>query len=259
MSSVDSCLISMDTYKKKKEKSWTCYWGLDSTVDPKAATSLKLDASAKEFTGFFSSVGGRGSDSPMSSSSYDFPKMTGVQGGMETSFGIQRVPSSSWSSRMRLLDVYMQNSSHDAFGSGERRYSSLQLPPSSEGNDYQPATVHDNQIASYLSRVQNGLSTMKPPSFPDPVVPRKISLQFERPFNFLSSAGPAENLNTAVNAKKFHSLPDISGLSLPLQNSYLSGRRARLDSPIGYGPSLYASPSMKARAPLAFDDLSPSK
>ncbi|PSR98160.1 EIN2-CEND like [Actinidia chinensis var. chinensis] len=308
--------------EKGKGKKLDVLLRLDSTVDPKPVTPLKLDVSAKEFTGYFSSLGGRGSDSPTSSSPYDFPKMTGVQGGMETSFGIQRVPSSSWSSRMQLLDAYVQNSSHNAFDSGERRYSSLRLPPPSEGNDYQPATVHGYQIASYLSRVakeksydyyldgqmealtpkspslgrsnyrdppvltsgltpkspllgtsnyrdmsvltsarkvQNGLSTMKPPGFPDPVVPRKLSLQSERPFNDLSSAGPAENLNTVVNAKKFHSLPDILGLSLPHQNSYLSGRRARWDSPIGYGPSLYASTSMKARAPLAFDDLSPSK
>ncbi|GFZ11395.1 NRAMP metal ion transporter family protein [Actinidia rufa] len=276
--------------EKGKGKKLDMLLRLDSMVDPKPVMPLKLDVSAKEFTGYFSSVGGRGSDSPTSSSPYDFPKMTGVQGGMETSFDIQRVPSSSWSSRMQLLDAYVQNSGHNAFDSGERRYSSLRLPPPSEGNDYQPATVHGYQIASYLSRVakeksydyyldgqmealtpkspslarsnyrdppvltsgltpkspllgtsnyrdmsvltsarkvQNGLSTMKPPGFPDPVVPRKLSLQSERPFNDLSSSGPAENLNTVVNAKKFHSLPDILGLSLPHQNSYLSGRRAR--------------------------------
>ncbi|GFZ07034.1 NRAMP metal ion transporter family protein [Actinidia rufa] len=88
---------------------------VDSKFDPKPTTPLKVDASVKEFTGYFPSIGGKGSDSPMNSK------------------------------------VYAENSNHNAFDAGERRYSSLRLPPSSESIDYHPATVHDYQIASYLS------------------------------------------------------------------------------------------------------------
>ncbi|GMP50407.1 hypothetical protein CsSME_00017035 [Camellia sinensis var. sinensis] len=278
--------------QEAKAKKLDVLLGIESKVDAKPVTPLKVDTGVKEFTGYFSAVGGRGSDSPMNSSAYDSPKLLGVQGSME------RGPSSSWSGRMQLLEAYAQNCGHN-LDSGERRYSSLRLPPTSDGNDYQPATVHGYQVAPYLSRIaqgknsdylngqlealapkspslgtssyrdphafasgrkpQNGLSTMAPPGFSKPVVSRNISLRSERPLNDYCSAGPADNLNSAVNEKKFHSLPDIAGLSHPYRNLYLSDRSARWDRPIGYGPSLYPNTLLKAGAPLGFDEFSPSK
>ncbi|KAL7195564.1 hypothetical protein ACSBR1_035734 [Camellia fascicularis] len=286
--------------QEAKAKKLDVLLGIDSKVDPKLTAPLKVDTIGKESAGYFPSVGGRGSDSLMNSSVYDSPKPLRMQGNIETSYGVQRGSSSSWTSHLQSLGAHVQNSSHDALDSGERRYSSLRLPPSSIGSDYQPATIHGYQISSYISQIakdrnsdyfngqmealtpkspslgtsnyrdrlafasgrklQNGLSTMTPPGFSKPAVSRNILLQSERPFNNdLSSPGPAENLNSAVNTKKFHSLPDISGLALPYQESYLSDRSARWDTSIGYGPSLYSSTTLKARAPLAFDNLSPSK
>ncbi|CAL5334751.1 unnamed protein product [Camellia sinensis] len=278
--------------QEAKAKKLDVLLGIESKVDAKPVTPLKVDTGVKEFTGYFSAVGGRGSDSPMNSSAYDSPKLLGVQGSME------RGPSSSWSGRMQLLEAYAQNCGPN-LDSGERRYSSLRLPPTSDGNDYQPATVHGYPVAPYLSRIaqgknsdylngqlealapkspslgtssyrdphafasgrkpQNGLSTMAPPGFSKPVVSRNISLRSERPLNDYCSAGPADNLNSAVNEKKFHSLPDIAGLSHPYRNLYLSDRSARWDRPIGYGPSLYPNTLLKAGAPLGFDEFSPSK
>ncbi|KAL7170171.1 hypothetical protein ACSBR2_035095 [Camellia fascicularis] len=286
--------------QEAKAKKLDVLLGIDSKVDPKLTAPLKVDTIGKESAGYFPSVGGRGSDSLMNSSVYDSPKPLRMQGNIETSYGFQRGSSSSWTSHLQSLGAHVQNSSHDALDSGERRYSSLRLPPSSIGSDYQPATIHGYQISSYISQIakdrnsdyfngqmealtpkspslgtsnyrdrlafasgrklQNGLSTMTPPGFSKPAVSRNILSQSERPFNNdLSSPGPAENLNSAVNTKKFHSLPDISGLALPYQESYLSDRSARWDTSIGYGPSLYSSTTLKARAPLAFDNLSPSK
>ncbi|XP_058216376.1 ethylene-insensitive protein 2.2-like [Rhododendron vialii] len=258
--------------------------------DPKPATPVKVDTRVNEFTGF--------SSSPMSSSLFDSPNVLGVHASMETSYAVRSGSSSSLSHRMQLLDAYAQNTGHNALDSGERRYSSLRLPPSSDGNDYQPATVHGYQLASYIKaqiakerlsgysygqmealtpksptmgissyidppgftrarKLQYGLNSMKPPGFSKPVVSRNSPLQSERPFTDLISALPAENLNTAVNEKKYCSLPDISGLALPYKNTYSSDRLT--DSHSGYGPSLYTSHSMKAGAPLSFDHLSPSK
>lgn len=258
--------------------------------DPKPATPVKVDTRVNEFTGF--------SSSPMSSSLFDSPNVLGVHASTETSYAVRSGSSSSLSHRMQLLDAYAQNTGHNALDSGERRYSSLRLPPSSDGNDYQPATVHGYQLASYIKsqiakerlsgysygqmealtpksptmgissyidppgftrarKLQHGLSSMKPPGFSKPVVSRNSPLQSERPFTDLISALPAENLNAAVNEKKYCSLPDISGLALPYKNTYSSDRRK--DSHSGYGPSLYTSHSMKAGAPLSFDHLSPSK
>ncbi|KAL6987392.1 Ethylene-insensitive protein 2 [Sarracenia purpurea var. burkii] len=273
--------------QEAKAKKLDLLLGIELKIDLKPATPLKVDTSVKEFTGYLSYLGGRGSDSPPSSK-------------VGASSGFQRLSSSSWSSRMQLLDAYVQSHSRGGLDSGERRYSNLRLPSSSDGNDYQPATIHGYQIASYLNRIakekrydyedgqmealitpkapslgtsnyrdplfftsrkqQSGLSNMTPPGFSKPIVSRNISLQSARPFNDHCSAVPAAIPNNTVNnAKKFHSLPDISGLSVPYRNSYLLDRNAQWDGPIGYGSSLYANASMKAGAPLAFDDLSPSK
>ncbi|CAH2050769.1 unnamed protein product [Thlaspi arvense] len=197
--------------------------------------------------------------------------------------GVQRGSSSSWSRSLQLLDAYIQNPSKNALDYGERRYSSLRLPPSSNGTDYQPATVHGYQIASYLNRIakakgseylngqievpasqspslcapncrdplpfasgrrlQNGLTTMKPPGFSSTALPRKVPLQSEMSYNDPCSPGHVGNLSTPDNTKKFHSLPDISGLSLPYWDSHLSSRIPQCDHSIGYVSSLYPNTS----------------
>ncbi|KAM1467219.1 hypothetical protein ACFX2I_032347 [Malus domestica] len=159
--------------------------------DSKSVSSLlKVDTSPKETSGFFPSAGGRGSDSLISSSLYESAKQHRVQSSLE-SYVVQRGSSSSLPSRMQLLDAYVQNSSHSIIGSGERRYSSVRsipttengerryssvrsIPtsesgerryssvrsiPTSESWDYQPAIVHDYQIASYLNRMENDKSS----------------------------------------------------------------------------------------------------
>ncbi|XP_052173506.1 ethylene-insensitive protein 2-like isoform X2 [Diospyros lotus] len=273
--------------------------GIDSKVEPTPAASLKVDNSAREFTGYLSSMSEGGSDSPTKSSVYNSLKLLGVQGSMGTPYGIQRGPSSSWSGHMHhLLDAYLLNSGHNT--SGEKRYSSLRFPPSSGGSDHQPlTTVHGYQLTSYPSRIaketrpdyltcqtealcpkspslstsyykdpltfslgrkpKSGLSTMTPPGFSTPSVSRNTILKSERQFAGLTSPIPAENLNSAANEKKFRSLPDISGLSLPYRNSYLAGRSSQLDSACGYGPSLYSTTSLKAGTTLKGGNLSPSE
>ncbi|KAL6998224.1 Ethylene-insensitive protein 2 [Sarracenia purpurea var. burkii] len=258
-------------------------------VDPKLATSLKMGDSPKEFTGYFPSAGGRGSGTPVNTSVYDSSKLL-------TSYGVQRgSSSSSWLSHLLLPDSYVQNASHNALDDNERRYSSLRLPSPSDGNDYQPATVHGYQIASYLSRItkeksydylngqteapspkpsspldtsiyrdpvafasgrklQYRLSPMKPPGFSDPVVSRNISSKSERPVNDLYSPGsrPALNLNNTINTKKFHSLPDISGLALPHRDSYSSDMSDQYSS-IGYGVGAHLE-SNKLSLPKLYRD-----
>lgn len=288
-------------------------------IDLKPANSLlKVDTTGKDFSGYLPSVGGgRGSDSLINSSLYDSPKQQRVQSSVEASYGVQRGSSGSsalWSNHMQLLDAYV--SSRNVIDSGERRYSSLRLPPSSDGFDYQPATVHGYQMASYLNQIaksrnsdysngqrgetatpknpslgpyrnslsfalgqkpQNGLSSGQPPGFQNIAVSRNAPLQSERPYYDPSSSGPGENVGTPANTKKYHSLPDISGLSIPIRDSYLSNRSAQWDGPVGYGPSvvratyeqsLYPSTGLRTGAPLtgprtgaplSFDELSPSK
>ncbi|XP_010543898.1 PREDICTED: ethylene-insensitive protein 2-like [Tarenaya hassleriana] len=112
-------------------------------VDQKAAISVKADPYGKDIGGYCVSPSARGSDP----SFHDSLKQQRVPGGsIDSLYGVQRGSSSSSSlvNRMQLLNVYE---------SGERRYSSLRVPPSSDGRDYQPATVHGYQVTSYLNRL----------------------------------------------------------------------------------------------------------
>lgn len=272
-------------------------------VDSKPTSSpLKVDATAKEFSGCFPSSVGRGSDHLINSSVYDSPKQQNVQRSLESSYGVQRGSSSLWSNHVQLLDAYVQNSSRNVLDFGERRYSSVRNIPSSESWDYQPATVHGYQIASYrmakdtnsdhLSKIteslrspslgvtgyrdpsafalgqkfQNGLSSGQAPSFQNPAISRERPLHPERPYYDLCSPGPPEVVVSSANTKKYHSLPDISGLSVPERDLYVSEKSAQWDMGYGpsvgrtdYKPSLYPHLGSRTGAPLAFDELCPSK
>lgn len=100
-------------------------------VDSKPASSLKIDTSAKELSGYIPTVGS-GPDSLLNSSLYDSPKQR-LQNSMDSSYGVQRGSSSLWSNQMQLVDPYAQNANHNVHDSGERRYSSLRIPSKAFG------------------------------------------------------------------------------------------------------------------------------
>ncbi|KAK8688882.1 hypothetical protein V6N13_087618 [Hibiscus sabdariffa] len=263
---------------------------------------FKVDITGKEHGGYFPSVGGRASDALINSSLYDSP----VQNSIDSSYGYSR-GSSMWSNDMQLLDPYVQKSSHNV-DSGERRYSSLRTATSADAWDYQPATVHGYQIKSYLNRVakdrssdssngqmdlqalnspalgrtnyrdsmafpleqklQNGITPTQDPGFQNVAVSRSSLLQSETSYYDIGSPGINDNSGISVNSKKYHSLPSISGLSVPRQDLYISKNSAQWDSSVGYGSSagrtkyetsMYANAGSRAGVPLAFDELSQSK
>ncbi|KAE8720329.1 pentatricopeptide repeat-containing protein [Hibiscus syriacus] len=184
--------------------------------------------------------------------------------------------------------------------SGERRYSSLHAAPSVDAWDYQPATVHGYPIASYLNQIgierssdclndqmelpaseptaivptnyrgsaafpsrqksHNGVNPAQPPGFENVVVSRSSVLQSERSYHDMSFSGRNDNSGISVNTKKYHSLPDISGLSVPRRVSEKSGQ---WDSSIGYGcpigqtsygTSMYSTAGSSAGVPFSFDE-----
>ena len=276
--------------------------GVDSKF---ASSSLKVDTTAKEFSGYLPYVGGRGYDHLINSSLYDSPKQQNVQRSLESSYGVQR-GSSSWSNHMQLLDAYVQNSSCNVPDTSERRYSSVRNLPSPESWDYQPATVHGYQIASYRlakdrnsdhvnsqtestalrspslgvtsyrnpiafalgQKLQNGLSSSQTSGFQNLAISRESHLQCEGAYYDPGSSGPTDTGVSSANTKKYHSLPDMSGLSVPQRGLSMSDKSAQWDSRLTYGPSvgrtvyepsLYPNSGSRTGAPLAFDDLSPSK
>ncbi|XP_047316521.1 ethylene-insensitive protein 2 [Impatiens glandulifera] len=248
--------------------------GLNSSATP----FLKAETNLEDICGYNASLKNIGM--------YNSPNLHGLQNTDSANYGIPRGGASSafWSSNSSraLLDQYVQSSSYGGADPGERRYSSLRLPPSFDSNDHQPATVHGYQIQQ-LSRLakergpdfltgQMEAQTPKSPSFSgyrDPLapssgrkaVPTAVSSKAPPGFSmaqrnkaersFKDQSANVENQDTSVNTKKYHSLPDISGLSLPY--------RTQQDRYVGYGSSLYYPSSMKASGPLTFDELSPSR
>lgn len=223
--------------------------GIDSKVNPKAS---KVD----------------------SQSLYDSSRQQSVQTGIDSAYAVHRNPSALLSSQMQLLDAYAQRSNLSVMDPSEKRYHSLRLqsssggiriPQASGGYDDQPATVHGYQIKSYMNQMesltpkspslgssnykapypltkaaQNGTSPAKPPGFPDPVVSRNSSMQPERThYNY-----PAETMHSTANEKKYYSMPDISGLSLPHRDGTL-GRKM-------HGLSMYSGPSYRSGTPSGY-------
>lgn len=254
--------------QEAKAKRLDVLFGADSKA---VSSSLKVDTTAKEIPGYFPSVGGRGSDPLTNSSLYDSPKQRRVQSNLESSYGVQR-GSSSWSNHMQSLDAYvLPNFNRNVLDAGERRYSSVRNLPSSDGwGDYQPATVHGCEIASYVSRLgkggsenlngqlqsqalksstlgitnyrdshafamgqklQNGLTTARVSSIQSLVASRNTLMQTERPYYALCPSGVAETV-TSANTKKYHSLPDIH------RDSYASDKIPPWDSAFGFGSSV---------------------
>lgn len=285
--------------REAKAKRLDVFLGAD--VKP-VSTLPKADIPEKEYSGYLASMGGRSTDLG-NLSLYDSHGQPKVQTGAE-SYRTQRGPSSWSSQQMRLLDAYMQNSGSNVVDSGERRYSSLRLPPSSDGWDYQPATIHGYQIASYRmgkdnnsnslngqmetlapkspslgtsmnfrdplaiamgQKLHNGLASGQISAFQNPVVSTNSSLAAERLYNDTYSPGVAENVGSAPNTKKYHSLPSISGLAVPQRDLYMSDKNSQWGSQVGYGSSVgrtsydttYSSTGSRVGAPLAFDELSP--
>ncbi|KAK7337073.1 hypothetical protein VNO77_17632 [Canavalia gladiata] len=282
---------------------------LGQGVDSRPTSSLqKMDASGKDYSEYLVSVGGRASDTLMNSAPYDASLQSRMQNNLESSYGLQRSSSSMRANPIQLLDAYVQNSSCNLLDSGERRYSSVHNLHSSEARDYQPATIHGYQTASYLSRVSkdrnsenvngpmdfsclkspsigssnyrdslafalgkklhSGSGVGQPPGFQNIAVSRNCQLQSERPYYDFGSARPADNTVNSVNTKKYHSLPDISGYSIPHRAGYVSDRNSPWDGSVGYGSfasrmryeqSLYSNNGSRTGTHLAFDELSPSK
>ncbi|KAK8711995.1 hypothetical protein V6N13_147249 [Hibiscus sabdariffa] len=267
---------------------------------------LKVDITGKEHGGFFPSLGGRAFDALINSSLYDSPMQLQGQNSIDSSFGYSR-GSSMWSNRMQLLDHYVQNSSHNV-DSGERRYSSLRTATSADAWDYQPATVHGYQIKSYVNRIakdrssdssngqmdlpalnslalnptnyldsmaftleqkmQNGITPTQDPVFQNVAVSRNSLLQSEISYYDNGSPGINDSSGISVNSKKYHSLPSISGLSVPRRDLYMTRNSGQWDSSVGYGSSagrtnyetsMYANAGSRAGVPLPFDELSQSK
>ncbi|CAN1274728.1 Ethylene-insensitive protein 2 [Linum perenne] len=184
-----------------------------------------------------------------------------------------------------------------------RRYSSVRTLPSSDGwGNTQPATIHGYQIASIANRIakersssglnggmesmspissamgmrsyrdpqasalgqrlQSGLSSPQATGYQNFAVSRNSSLQSETQYFDASN-----NTGQGTSTKKYHSLPDISGIAGPYRELYLSRNPTQRDGSGGFASSLgrtsYESslhPNARSGSAnsLGFDDISTS-
>ncbi|XP_017241595.1 ethylene-insensitive protein 2.2 isoform X2 [Daucus carota subsp. sativus] len=255
-----------------KAKKLDTLLGVDSKVDLKQSFALpKVENNRNEFSGNVPSPRARISNSFTNSSLFESPVLQSGQ--RNVSYGVQRESLSLWSSNTQLLDTYMHNSVNNAVDSSERRYSSMRLPPSTDVYNDQPATVHGYHMA-YLSRIAKeknavslsgqmelpapkspslayrdpfvvgaaqkpriGASAKTPPGFPSIPVSRTSTLQPGRQFQGILP-GVSADVRSAVDEKKYHSLPSISGLSLPYRKSLASDMGVPIDNPAIYRQSM---------------------
>ncbi|KAK7285049.1 hypothetical protein RJT34_19807 [Clitoria ternatea] len=242
-------------------------------VDSRVGSSLqKVDACGKGCSEYLLSEGGRPLDTLTSCTSYDSSKQPRMQSNSESSYGLQRTSSSVRAIPIQLSDAYIPNSSRSLVDSGERRYSSVRNLHSTEPRDYQPATIHGYQTASYLSRdskdrnsgnlntpldlsslkspymgtanyrdslafalgkkLHGGSGLGQPPGFPNRAVTRNSQLQSENSYYDVCSSGPADS---TVDTKRYRSLPDISVCSVPLRAGYVFDKNTPWNGSVGYG------------------------
>ncbi|RDX58083.1 Ethylene-insensitive protein 2 [Mucuna pruriens] len=277
-------------------------------VDSRLTGSLqKVDACGKEYFEHLISLGSRAPDTLMNSAPYDSSKQHRMLSNLESSYRPQRSYSSLQANPVQFVDEYVQTPSCNLLSAGERRYSSVRNLSSSRALDYQPATIHGYQVASYINwvgkdtnsdnlnglmelsslkstsmgntnnyrnsiafamgqKMQNGSGLSQPPGFQN--IAKNCQLPSERSYYDSRPSGPVDNAVSSVNAKRYHSLPDISGYA-PHRDVYTSDKSVPWDGPVGgyrssatrthYEPSFYTTSGSRTGAPLPFDLLSPSK
>lgn len=150
----------------------------------------------------------------------------------------------------------------------ERNSGNLNGQLDSSGSKYHTlggggASLRESVAYAMGQKLQNGLGACQSPSpgFPNFAVSRNPASESERQYYDLSPSGTSENLSSASNTKKYHSLPDIH------RDQHVSDKSSQWDNMTGYGSSIgrmptrgpsYTNSGSRSVAPLAFDELSPS-
>ncbi|KAL8167974.1 hypothetical protein V2J09_009473 [Rumex salicifolius] len=128
-----------------KAKKLDLLLGSDSNSKPSLSLQEAV-AVAKDFRPQFQS------DPMMNSGLCDPLTQQRLHNSIGSLYGVQKGSSPSmWPDKAQMLDAYMQSTGSNALDNSERRYSSLRLPPRSEGVN-QPVTMHGYEVSSCLNR-----------------------------------------------------------------------------------------------------------
>lgn len=267
---------------------------------------VKLESVNKDSSGYIPSPAAIGPDLLRNPSFYPSSMQHLGQSNIGSPLGIQQGSQvwSNHMQLLDAYVRTSSHNTHNTLDADERRYRSMHVPSSSDCHDQQPATIHGYDLASYLGRMakekasgyqksqlesmtqastpsvkpnsldsygrplgpkpQNGL--LRPPGFHNVPVSRNNSLKSERPNLDVNSPEVVDYGSNTSNVKKFHSLPDISGLYIPRRDS-LSDKSSHWDSSMGYGQpisrpvreQMRSSGSAWVGTALGFNDFSPPK
>ncbi|KAI4318878.1 hypothetical protein MLD38_032535 [Melastoma candidum] len=242
-------------------------------IESKSVSSMqKVGASVLDASSYFPNLGGAGSDPLVGSGLFETLEHQRMQTALDSPY---RMTSGSLSSQqLRLLRACEKVSSGGFPDAGERRYSSLRLPPpSSKGFNDQPATVHGYQLAPYLSIIDNERSSdlnrqsgspvqkslslgplnykdsnafslgqklqnatsFKQSSLQQTFSSRNNLMQPEMPYYEPFSQASSTGVISPINEKKYRSMPDISGASLFHRNMSNPDRNTQWDNGTRYG------------------------
>ncbi|EHA8590667.1 protein ETHYLENE-INSENSITIVE 2 [Cocos nucifera] len=250
-------------------------------LDLKIVGSVKMNNSGAELSKNFFTDADRGMVMSAVSREYKSPKQK-KNSSMELSYGLH-MGSPSWSQNMHVLNAHVKTSCGDLVDPREELFSTLHLPQYSGNRDYQPATIHGYQIASYLKGIgsgrtpysssisldplptaksaesfipnfrdsvmyaqgQNGLGSLGTSGLQSPTASRISRLQVERPYYDPSLVDASENFGASASTKKYHSSPDVSALIAASRSSLLN--EGKWGSPYGPRPSLSRMTSEKSQ------------
>ncbi|XP_008787796.1 protein ETHYLENE-INSENSITIVE 2 isoform X2 [Phoenix dactylifera] len=270
-----------DFYGKLTQEASTKKLDILLGLDLKVVGSVKMNNSGAELSKNFFTDADRGAVFSAISRDYSSPKQK-KKSSMELPFGLQ-MGSPSWSQNMQVLNTTRQNSGSNLLDPSEKLCSSWHLPQYSDNWDYQPATIHGYQIASYLKGIgsgrtpysssisleptptprsaasfipnfrdsvmytqgQNGLGSMGTSGLQSPTASRIGRLQVERPYYDPSLVESSERFGSSASTKKYHSSPDISALIAASRNSLLN--EGKWGGPIAPHPFLGRMTSEKSQ------------
>lgn len=238
-------------------------------LDLRTVGSTKPEGVGTESAKSFFPESDKGSVFSTNARDYNSPKQM-KNHSVDFPFGVQ-MASSSWSQNMQSLNSQNMQSSNNLIDPSERLYSSLHLPQYSDNKDYQPATIHGYQIASYLrelsatkspysgisanlpptpssastiptlrdqvlyNRAQNELGALGNSGLQTQALSRMSRLQSEAPYYEAPFGEASENAISSAYTKKYHSSPDISAIIALGRSAYLN--EAKRGVPIGPRPS----------------------
>ncbi|KAI3983300.1 hypothetical protein MKX01_013367 [Papaver californicum] len=211
--------------------------------NPKSTAPLNVGSTGLGASIFVPSIAERGSEFLSNPNSHDLPNQRGTLGSLTSPNGIQS-RSPLLYTKMQLADSFPQNASLNVLDYCEKHYSSLHVPPSSEGLgklSYQQSTEDDYQVASYYAQIRAEIEN-----------PNSLNGHLDPPTSHSSSLGPPnymDQLSHALSQKPLNRFTSIHTTSM--QNPAVS-RNNGLNAEQSYYDGPYSSGFVQDAGSLAF-------